>query len=46
MIMLFPVAATSFRKFLYSSADEDKPEYVVVQYVSDASSLQNFPHGK
>ena len=22
----------SFRKFVYSTADEDKPEYVVVQY--------------
>ena len=36
----------SFRKFLYSNADEDKPEYIAVQYVGDASSVQNFPHGK
>jgi len=36
----------SFRKFVYSNADEDKPEYVVVQYVGDASSVENFPHGK
>jgi len=35
-----------FRKFVYSNADEEKPEYVVVQYVGDASSAENFPHGK
>ena len=36
----------SFRKFVYSNADEEKPQYVVVQYVGDASTVANFPHGK
>jgi len=36
----------SFRKFVYSNADEEKPAYVVVQYIGDASSAENFPHGK
>jgi len=31
----------SFRKFVYSNADEEKPEYVVVQYVGDASTAAN-----
>lgn len=36
----------SFRKFVYSLSPEDNPEYVVVQYIGDASSASNFPHGK
>jgi len=35
----------TFRKYVYSKADDEQPQYVVVQYLSDASSAKNYPHG-